>query len=81
MTKLRPTEQECLSKPGYKTSQWHGMRDAFIVHPVKQSSGKLLDGETVALLGQIPGNPQNVSSVPVSGAELSNRLLWVLFSG
>jgi len=80
VTKLRPIEQECLSKPGYKISQWHRMRDAFIVHPVKQSSGRLLDGETAALPGPIPGNPWNGSRVPVSGAELGNRLLWARFS-
>lgn len=38
-------------KSSYNTSQWQGLKDAFIVHTVKQSSGRLLDGETAALLG------------------------------
>lgn len=38
-------------KSSYNTSQWHGLKDAYFVHTVKQSSGRLLDGETAALLG------------------------------
>lgn len=58
MTKQRLIKQEYLSKPGYKNSQWHRVRDAFIVHPVKQLNGRLLDGEAAALLGQVPVNPE-----------------------
>lgn len=66
MTKRRPIEQECLSKPGYKTSQWHGVRDAIIVHPVKQSNGRLLGRETAALLGQILGKIPEMCPVYLS---------------
>lgn len=45
------TDRARMSKSSYNTSQWQGLKDAFIVHTVKQSSGRLLDGETAALLG------------------------------
>lgn len=45
------TDRARTSKSIYNTSQWQGLKDTFIVHTVKQSSGRLLDGETAALLG------------------------------